>query len=80
MVVDDDFLLLFNAHHDVIDFTMPPEDYAVEWEVVLDTSQPTPAEHRTWEALSVNPVPGRTVVVLRSSATTEEPSPASPPR
>ncbi|WP_409483094.1 glycogen debranching protein GlgX [Arsenicicoccus dermatophilus] len=75
MVVDDDFLLLFNAHHDAIDFTMPPEDYAAEWEVVLDTSRPIPTEQRAWAATSVNPIPGRTVVVLRSSATAEEPSP-----
>ncbi|WP_082176953.1 glycogen debranching protein GlgX [Arsenicicoccus sp. oral taxon 190] len=75
MVVDDDFLLLFNAHHDVIDFTMPPEDYGQEWEVVLDTSEPQLAEERVWEARSVNRVAPRSVVVLRSSGQAEEPSP-----
>jgi isoamylase len=34
---DDDFLLLFNAHHDEIPFMLPPED-DTEWHLLLDTS------------------------------------------
>jgi glycogen operon protein len=33
---DDNFLLLFNAHHDVVPFRMP--DYGGRWVVMLDTS------------------------------------------
>ncbi|MCG7321733.1 glycogen debranching protein GlgX [Arsenicicoccus bolidensis] len=80
MVVDDDFLLLFNAHHDGIDFTMPPEDYGTEWTVVLDTADPELTEPRVWAARSVNRVPARSVVVLRSEQPAEQASPglASP--
>jgi isoamylase len=42
-VVDDTFLLLFNAHHDRLDFTLPPAPWGELWEVVLDTAQATPA-------------------------------------
>ena len=37
-VVDDRFLLLFNAHHEPIDWTMPDEAWADRWLVELDTA------------------------------------------
>ena len=36
--VDDDFVLLFNAHHEEIPFTMPPNPEDARWEVLVDTS------------------------------------------
>ena len=38
-VVDDSFLLMFNAHYEDIDFTVPGADFGDEWEVVVDTTQ-----------------------------------------
>ena len=38
-VVDDSFLLMFNAHYEDIDFTVPEADFGDEWEVVVDTTQ-----------------------------------------
>jgi glycogen operon protein len=37
-VVDDSFLLCFNAHYEDIDVTVPDADYGQEWTVVLDTA------------------------------------------
>ena len=37
-IVDDSFLLLFNAHHEPIEFSLLGADYAEKWEVVLDTA------------------------------------------
>lgn len=37
-VTDDSFLLLFNAHHDDLQFLLPPEEYGVFWRIVIDTS------------------------------------------
>jgi glycogen operon protein len=37
-VVDDSFLVLFNAHHEDLEFTLPPADYGAWWGVVLDTA------------------------------------------
>jgi glycogen operon protein len=34
-VIDDSFLVLFNAHHDLVHFTMPPEHANRDWEIVL---------------------------------------------
>jgi isoamylase len=39
-VVDDSFLLLFNAHHQASAFTLPSEDYGRMWQVVVDTADP----------------------------------------
>ena len=36
--IDDDFILLFNAHHEDISFSMPPNPEEARWEVLMDTS------------------------------------------
>ena len=41
-VVDDSFLLCFNAHDQAIDFVTPgTANYATEWTAALDTADPT---------------------------------------
>ncbi|HEX8973091.1 glycogen debranching protein GlgX [Oryzihumus sp.] len=73
-IVDQHFLLLFNAHSEPVDFTLPPGDYGAEWEVVLDTTDPVePAEQPMWEAKSAHPVAGRAIVVLRTPEPEPEP-------
>ncbi|HVA60416.1 MAG TPA: glycogen debranching protein GlgX [Mycobacteriales bacterium] len=39
-VVDDSFLLLLNAHHESLEFTIPDESYGATWELVIDTAAP----------------------------------------
>ena len=41
-IVDDDFLLLFNAHGEEIPFTLPPFSKG-GWEVLIDTALPPPS-------------------------------------
>jgi isoamylase len=41
-VVDDSFLLLINAWHEPITFTLPDPVYAPGWRTVLDTADPQP--------------------------------------
>ena len=40
-VVDDSFLLCFNAHGNALDFVTPDGDYAKEWTAAIDTADPT---------------------------------------
>lgn len=55
-VLDDSFLLCFNAHHEPIEFTLPPKEFGAAWQVVVytgpdETTPPTrcPAEApSTW--------------------------------
>ena len=37
-ITDDSFLLLANGSHDQITFTLPPEEFGREWDVVVDTT------------------------------------------
>jgi isoamylase len=37
-VLDDSFLLVFNAHHEGLEFTVPPAEYGPWWTVVVDTA------------------------------------------
>jgi glycogen operon protein len=38
-IFDDTFLLLINAHHEPIQFTLPPHPINLQWQLVLDTVQ-----------------------------------------
>ena len=38
-ITDDSFLLLFNAHHEELEFTVPV-NHGKEWQVVVDTALP----------------------------------------
>jgi glycogen operon protein len=37
-IVDDHFLLYFNAGHEPVDVTLPPEEYSDAWMFVVDTA------------------------------------------
>ena len=36
---DDSFILMFNAHHEAIDFTLPPEHFGMKWKLLVDTTE-----------------------------------------
>ncbi|MEU4623414.1 glycogen debranching protein GlgX [Actinoplanes sp. NPDC023801] len=44
-IVDDSFLLLFNASAEPVEFLLPEEAYGQMWEIVLDTADPLCATH-----------------------------------
>ena len=39
-ITDDSFLLLFNAHHENMPFTLPGSAWGKEWSIELDTNRP----------------------------------------
>ncbi|OBG85065.1 glycogen debranching enzyme GlgX [Mycobacterium sp. E3298] len=45
-VLDDSFLLCFNAHYEAIEFTLPPKEFGAAWQLVVFTGpdEETPAE------------------------------------
>ncbi len=73
-LVDDHFLLLFNAHHDAIAFTLPPAPAGGAWQRILDTHDAYVAPSDTLPPYAAAPiwdtpaydVQARSVVVLRS--------------
>jgi isoamylase len=62
-IVDDSFLLLLNAHHDVLDFTVPAAEYGESWDVVLDTDGTVDVGDALTPGDTI-PVTGRSVIVL----------------
>ena len=64
-VVDDSFLLLFNAHHEHMEFTLPSSEYGQAWAVELDTATPLVADEETVDAGASRKVEARSIVVLR---------------
>ena len=65
-IVDDSFLMCFNAHIDPVDFTVPPNIGEV-WTKVLDSHDPVPANGDT-EILKAGDrvgVPARSIVVFQ---------------
>ena len=63
-ILDDSFLVMFNAHDQPLTFTLPDEEYGAEWIPVIDTAlheiDASPLEP-TWQ-IQVQP---RSLVVLR---------------
>jgi len=64
-VTDDSFYLLFNAHHEAIDFRLPGLAWGRSWIEELDTALGWPAEPRRFAARDLVTVPGRTLLVVR---------------
>ncbi len=67
-IVDDTFLLCFNAHAYPVDFLTPDGPYARQWSVVVDTTDPVGASDAVVNAGEALSVQGRSVLVLRKTA------------
>jgi glycogen operon protein len=63
-IIDDSFYLIFNAHHETLDFKLPSSKYGKTWDLVLDTSSSV-VEEKNFAADTVITVEGRSIVVLK---------------
>jgi len=74
-VVDDSFLLLFNAHDEALDWVLPPEEFAPAWRLVIDTAGVPEHVDSIKGGTSVR-VADKGMVVLQALASVgEEPTP-----
>jgi glycogen operon protein len=64
-IKDDGFLLIFNAHHDKIEFTIPGPSYGRSWRVLVDTNVSTAAQPLA--AGSTLTITGRSLIAAISS-------------
>lgn len=67
-IIDDSFLLCFNAHGYPVEFVTPDGQYAREWTTVVDTADPTLTKDRAVTAGNNLTVAAHAVVVLQKSA------------
>ena len=63
-VRDESFLLLFNAHHEPLAFTLPGVSFGRRWDVVIDTAAGLELKAKSIQAGKSVEVPDRTIVVL----------------
>ncbi|MGD1174379.1 glycogen debranching protein GlgX [Mycobacterium seoulense] len=69
-VVDDSFLLCFNAGEEPVEFVLPNNEYAQEWTVELDTNDPVGAKDDADQVMNAEEqivVPSRSLLVLRKT-------------
>ncbi len=64
-IVDDSFLLMFNASEDDLEFRIPPEGYGEAWEPVLDTADDDLRERIAMLAGDRLKVVSRSLLVMR---------------
>src|SRR5262249_52269044 len=68
-VVDDSFVLLFNAYAEEITFKMPVRRFGLRWELLLSTAHPDLDAGDVVVAFREDvPVEGRSIILLRRSA------------
>ena len=81
-VVDDHFLMLFNAGDEAIRFTLPPKSFGNDWCVRLDTATGAvdPPRETPWRARSKHLVEAHSMMVLSTKAVPAEERAASEQR
>jgi glycogen operon protein len=62
-IEDDLLLIIFNSHHEVVEFTLPQLPVDAQWTRILDTSAPEAAQEE-FSMSAALPINGRSLVVL----------------
>ena len=71
-MVDNDFILIFNAHYEPIMFTLPDERYGRKWQLVVDTHNPDEPE-LSYEAGFMITAQSRSFLMLMSAKKPKKP-------
>ncbi|CAB0655370.1 glycogen debranching enzyme GlgX [Corynebacterium diphtheriae] len=73
-IEDDSFIMMFNAYHEPIDFTLPDTEFGPAWKLIVDTNVDTgyPDEAKTLRAGDSITVEARSTLILRLVDTTHK--------
>jgi glycogen operon protein len=63
-ILDDSFYVIFNAHHEPLEYTLPQEKYGGHWTKILDTFDGTIGEGPSYQCGERLKVEGRSVALL----------------
>ena len=64
-VTDDSFLIMFNGHHEPVDFRLPTKEFGQTWGVAVDTTHPLGQDgSKELQAESTVRIDGRSTLVL----------------
>jgi isoamylase len=69
-ITDVNFLLYFNAHNEMVKFTLPSDEYAPAWDIMIDTAGHN-ADTEPVTAGQALPVDAKSLVVLRAHSLPE---------
>lgn len=66
-ITDDSFIMIFNAHHESIEFTLPPKELGAKWKLMVDTADSGgyPDEDTVVDAAGKLVVQGRSTLLLQ---------------
>lgn len=66
-ITDDSFILMFNAHYEEIEFTLPPRSLGVRWQLLVDTTEDIgyPLDATIVEAKGTFTVPARSTMLFK---------------
>ena len=67
-VIDDNFYVIFNAHHEPLNFTLPRTDWGERWLKELDTQNGWVEKEESFKAGDQIKVEARSMVVLRHAS------------
>ena len=65
-MIDDSFVLCFNAHNEPIEFTLPPAEFGAEWRIVIDTAGEEATQSEDLRAAAKLTVDAHSTVVLQA--------------
>ncbi len=63
-ITDDSFYVIFNAHHEPLEFTLPASKYGKQWTKIIDTSVEDVGDKESYNAGETFNVEGRSVVLF----------------
>jgi glycogen operon protein len=66
-IIDDSFLLCFNAGETPVDFVTPNTEYAQSWQAVIDTADPAGDTELAVQAGQAVTVMARSLIILQKS-------------
>ena len=70
-IIDDSFYLIFNAHHDGLEFTLPNSKYGKQWRKIFDTSH-SESPQQTFSGGDIVRAGGRSIIVLQQHSVNGE--------
>jgi isoamylase len=71
-IFDDNFYVIFNAHHEALNYKLPPAEYGIEWHELINTDDSRHEEIKRFFPLENLNVAGRSIVVLTASSTIKD--------
>ena len=66
--IEATLLLVLNAHHDLVEYTLPEYEARAQWSLLIDTNIPDLGDPREFSAASVYGVTGRSLLLFELRA------------